>query len=211
MKDQIIMTDGDTHIIIPSYIIGRRITTIREHAFDGVHYSNNLYIQSIVIPNSILTIYDNAFSGLINLNTIYSAGSMPPQIGIMTFSGMVLRNVRLNVPTGSRSNYLMRGWYIFSDIRERSDFLTWSQALVVNFDAQYINIEGIKTRIIKEGEEFGDLPNLYGMKQGYIFNGWWTQPNGEGVRVWNHHIAGEAGEIMLYARWDVRRPGIRPI
>ncbi len=81
------------------------------------------------------------------------------------------------------------------------DQVSWTPVplYVLYFDARGGEV-GQESKQIAQGVPYGKLPVPY--RQGYIFDGWWTGPDGTGSRIAPETlVASSANHIMAYAKW----------
>ncbi|MCL2556078.1 MAG: S8 family serine peptidase [Firmicutes bacterium] len=189
--------------LIEHVYISSTVNRIGRYAFFGVRN-----LRDLVIPLNVTIIEAAAFNPLPSFRIFSKAASLPS--GWEAWWHMHSRTYFYNrmLPEVLHSNY----WKFVNDVPR-----TWHEIktlrldrLIINFDAQYINAGKIEYIEVYLGQPFGVLPNLTLLRNDLLFGGWWTTPYEGGVQVLGHHIAWQAGEIMLYARWVVRRPVTRP-
>jgi len=159
----------------------------------------------VVVPKGIRNIASNAFVGTNPNLRIFARASGYHQAGWASgFSGgRAVYFYSAEQPTEAG-----RFWRMVDGVPR-----VWGASVaMISFDAMWDGAGYIEGRERYLGDEFGTMPNLYGMRNGerLRFDGWWTEPSG-GMRVWSHYKVAMAGEMTLYARWSALIPMTRPI
>lgn len=120
------------------------------------------------------------------------------------------------MPAFSRAGYEFSGWYTGSggsgSLVKQGDSLAFSEnhtlyakwvekMFTVSFDAQGGNPDVEKlTKHILFGIAYGELPTT--TRPGYIFGGWYTEPNGAGTEVTANTPTTIPANHTLYAKWN---------
>ena len=113
------------------------------------------------------------------------------------------------VPT--RDCHVFGGWYkdssfdelwVFdSDTIEADTILyaKWIPLYIITFDTQGGSTPVPASKEVTFGNEYGVLPNL--TRTGFIFDGWWTEPDGLGTHISESIIVSIKVDQILYAKW----------
>jgi uncharacterized repeat protein (TIGR02543 family) len=169
------------------------ITTIPNYMFAGC--SSLLYIR---IPSTIASIGLRSFADCASLTSIAFLGNKP------TFGDFCFENGYLSgnaIPAIAYRYPLSTGWPTpptgVGDPAIPTDFV---YRYIVTFDAQggagdypfykYINTETV----------YGTLPTQP-TRDKYIFAGWYTAPEGQGIRIFANSLIVSATNHTLYAKW----------
>ncbi|MBP3567558.1 MAG: InlB B-repeat-containing protein, partial [Lachnospiraceae bacterium] len=119
------------------------------------------------------------------------------------------------LPTPIREGYIFEGWYteksegihitetteVQADISEL--FAHW-KPIEIKVDLYGFGVDDLASKSITVvyGHTFANLPLLE--KEGYIFEGWFTSPNGE-TQISNQSQVTATSPIALYARWSGKK------
>ena len=77
--------------------------------------------------------------------------------------------------------------------------------LQVTFDEQEGTTPDFTSKEVTYGDSYGTLATT--TKDNYIFEGWWTQENGEGIQVESTTTVSITSDQTLYAKWRIRTVG----
>jgi uncharacterized repeat protein (TIGR02543 family) len=83
----------------------------------------------------------------------------------------------------------------YKDARNKAAGLTRK----VSFDSQGGSEPGARSKYVVYGQNYGTLPTV--TRNGYGFDGWWTEPNGRGQEILSTTTAAITGDQTLYAKW----------
>ena len=100
--------------------IPNSVTSIGDYAFQGCHS-----LTSINIPNSVTSIGSSAFGYCMDLSSVYLYWSQPLSVELDVFSGSLIYNATLYVPSGTKSKYQSAEvWKNFGEIIEQPIYIT---------------------------------------------------------------------------------------
>lgn len=199
---------GLTSITIPN-----NVTSIESSAFSGctglinVTLSNELTsigtsafsgctsLTSITIPNKVTNIGDMAFSGCTKLDSVTVQCNTPPSASYIIFSSCSKLRIII-VPQSAVSTYKTTwGWSDYYDKIVYNDYI-----YNVNFDSQGADTDAWPTalEVSSPRNTISTLPNPP-IKEGYIFDGWNTRPDGLGTAFYSDTAVTD--NITVYAIW----------
>ena len=116
---------------------------------------------------------------------------LPDEYMATSFRGMFLHGSRVS---GGTNNLQIRLDNVgVKNIDPDVDFR------IISFNSQTEDIDNPRRKTVVAAEEIGTLPVL--ARIGYSFDGWFTEPNGGGVKVDAATIYSFDGHITLYAKW----------
>ena len=154
-------------------------------------------IVSVVLPQGITSVGDYAFYGCSNLSLVVYRATEPPVLGAGAFSG-THAGLAKEVPAGSIDAYkTASGWGAYSG-------RVWAIGSVrhtVSFDINDAGGTAPDAQTVNAGSGI-TLPGGNGFsKDGYVFGGWNTSPDGNGTAYEAGASYTPEGNITLYAKW----------
>jgi uncharacterized repeat protein (TIGR02543 family) len=161
------------------------VATIGESAF---RYCSAM--ASIEIPASVTYLWKEAFRYCSALSSVTFYGNAPTSLGTSIYANTPA--LTTYVPVGST------GWGV-------SIPGTWQLKAIryfvsVSFDAQGGDATP-PSRNVGVGLAYGTLPGV--TRSGYVFGGWFTQPNGVGAEITSSTTVTATSPHTLYAKWTV--------
>lgn len=111
------------------------------------------------------------------------------------------------LPVTSRSGYTFNGWYTAASggtrvtvntivTQSTTYYAQWLPDLTVNFNSQ--GGSSVESQKVKIGGTLIDIP--VPVRTGYVFNGWYTQPEGKGTRLTTTTKITDS--VTYYASWS---------
>ncbi|MDR1527551.1 MAG: InlB B-repeat-containing protein [Dysgonamonadaceae bacterium] len=162
-----------------------------------IYFVENVQFE---ITSLYKTIYFDARGGTVD------PGSLP-----------VTYNVKVGtLPTPVRKGYTFLGWFtkpdgagtlytastVYKQLTDITLYAHWTNIYTVDFNAE--GGEPVsEIRSVVYGTELGALPEP--IRTGYTFNGWYTEPYGEGVQYTATTLYEIEGNITLHAYWRANR------
>lgn len=179
-----------SNIEIPGSIDGYPVSSIGVNAFEDCWN-----LAEVIIPDSITNIGDNAFNGCTNLSEVKMQGIEPPALGTGVFNNC---SAIIGVPIESFDGYIAKeGWSLYSSNLVGYSTITYT----VTFDDQEATtfVSPSNKEVVPPAITVGQLP-ISPVKTGYIFGGWYTEPNGAGTEFTANTII--TSNITVYAKWN---------
>ncbi len=165
--------------------------------------ANNAYLLSVRLASKVRVSYD-----------AQGGGANPP--AAMLAQGAAYGTL----PTVTRRNYAFAGWYsepdgggvqisgttVLVDGADHSIYAHWLPLAThwVTFDAQGGSVPSPAGMAVADYTPYGTLPET--ARAGFTFGGWWTAPNGGGVRIYAWHLQSFEANHTLYAKWIEQVP-----
>lgn len=169
----------------------------------------------LIIPSSLVQIESSQilFAHWIDGYTIYfdsSGGIIPnPEYKAVKFGDRYG-----SLATTSRVGYVFDGWYtgvegtgdkitadsVLDMAESKTLYGNWvPETYIVTFNAQGGITPTPATKDVTYALTYGMLATA--SRDGYTFNGWWTQPNGEGIQITGDSTVSITEDQTLYAKW----------
>ncbi len=78
-------------------------------------------------------------------------------------------------------------------------YAKWLPQYLVTFDSQCGSFPNPASKVVTYSQKYGELATT--TREGYTFDGWWTEPNGKGTRVESTTEVSIISDQILYAKW----------
>ena len=117
--------------------------------------------------------------------------------------------------TTTREGYTFDGWWTEPNGKGRQAdssslvtipsnhtlYANWIPQYTVTFDSQGGSSPSPESKVVTYGQIYGTLATTTTTREGYIFDGWWTEPNGNGTQVKISTEVTILSDHTLYANW----------
>lgn len=170
----------------------------------------------LVTPETVVsrleehTLYAHWSAATVTVSFVADGGSEPDP---------ATKQVVVNAPYGplattTREGYTFEGWWtqpggvgelvtsssIVLIPTDHTLYPRWSvNAYTVSFDVQGGTAANPASKVVDYGSVYGTLPTT--SRVGYLFDGWWTGPNGTGTEVLASSVMLQQSDHTLYASW----------
>ena len=174
-----------SELAITETIDGFAVTSIKARAFRAC--SN---VKKMTIAGSVKSIGDGAFAGCSNLETVIMKGEEPPEIGtgVLDYCPAFI-----SVPPAAKEAYDNNaGWSSYS-----TRIVTYFTVTFKSGDAS-IDAYPPEKQVVYPATTVDSLPSDP-VRSGYLFGGWYTEPNGAGTLFTaNTEVT---SDLTVYAKW----------
>jgi uncharacterized repeat protein (TIGR02543 family) len=192
----------------------------------GVFSSATTASCTLRVPQSSVSAYQNAsvwkdFKKIEGIATYYTL-TLNAQEGAVSLANVTVvpGEVVGELPTPTRSGYTFGGWYtetegkgtrytevsVYNILGNTTLYAKWTEnTYTLTFDAQSGTVAPA-SKSIASGAAVGALPTP--TRSGYTFGGWYTAPNGAGIRCTEATVYNILGNTTLYAKWTAGSTGV---
>lgn len=172
-------------LAITETIDGFDVTSIEAGAFRSC--SN---VKKVTIAGSVKSIGNNAFAGCSNLENLIMKGEEPPEMGVGVIDPFC--SAVISVPPAAKEAYSNKaGWSSYS-------IHTYYTVTFKSGDAT-INAYPPEKQVVYPSKTVDSLPSNP-VRSGYLFEGWYTEPDGEGTLFTASTEV--TSDLTIYAKWD---------
>jgi len=178
------------------------------YAFDGWHKQSNCveqwYFNADVITSDMTLYAKWIVLHLVSFDSRGGSGVAAIEIG----NGRKLAEPATPIKTG----YIFDGWYkeiaCINRWHFNIDTVTTTSTLyakwnginsIVTFDGQGGTNPSPSSKVVTFGQKYGTLP--ISTRSGYMFDGWWTEPDVTETQVTSDTIVSITSDQTLYAKW----------
>lgn len=178
------------------------------HTFLGWYTDNNTFINKqtfpLYMPDGDLKLYAKWEVNSYTINFESNGGSVVSSI-VANYGSSITK------PTDpTRDGFIFAGWYTDNNTfnnpfnfqtmpaNDLTLYAKWIRLYEISFDSQ--GGTSLDSRLVQENSQIGNLPTP--TKVGYTFLGWYTEPNGAGVKITATTVYNFGSDITLYAHYD---------
>jgi uncharacterized repeat protein (TIGR02543 family) len=180
--------------------------------FTGTGGGGNEYTASVYTTagNTTLYAYWTANSYVLAFNINYGGGVNPGNQNVVYDSKV------MSLPSAGREGYVFKGWNtakdgsgttystetVYTEAGNTTLYAQWTAGVyTISFNANYAGGVNPSPQNVVYNAAAGQLPSP--VRTGYTFKGWNTGTNGNGTVYTAETVYTTAGNITLYAQWDI--------